>query len=60
MTRQITVSALFENEGSEQANLLVTGIEKLLASAGMYVCMYYMCLSPYVLYLLACMHGCGF
>ena len=39
MTRQITVVALFENEGSEQANLLVTGIERLLAGAGMYVCL---------------------
>jgi len=57
VTRQITVIALFENEGSEQANLLVTGIEKLLASAGMYVCMYVLYVSVSVCIVSACLHA---
>ena len=50
MTRQITIVALFEDEANEQANLLITEIQKLLATAnqGIYVLIFsfivYVCL----------------
>ena len=45
MTRQITIVALFENETTEQTNLVVSKIEKFLATTnqGMYcLCQFYM------------------
>ena len=44
MTRQITIVALFENETTEQTNLLVSKIEKFLATTnqGVYcLCQFY-------------------
>ena len=48
MTRQITIVALFEDEASEQANLLVTKIKKLLATPDQGICVLIFCLVLHV------------